>query len=155
MIWFGVAIAIALLVWVFLSFYEALGVLFVTALVAFVLNLFFMSVGTQSTLINSYPLVAIKQTTGLTGSFFLFSGSVDTKAAYRYYERHSDGAMTLEDASTYDSKIYYTKEVPRVDEYNDVKSSRLWSLFSADLLPTKKFYVPEGSITRDISLAIK
>ena len=104
---------------------------------------------------RSDNLVAMTQTTGIHGSFFLASGSINNTTNYKYYEKHADGGMTLETNDIQNSTIYYTTGTPRVDHYHFIRPNTFWSAMGTDTVPTEKFYVPIGSVTRDINLSIK
>ena len=135
--------------------------LFPWLLVSFILGfLIAVSFGvraqTEERLVKSTEIVAIADGSGVSGSFFLGSGTVNDVQYYFYYQKEGDGFVQRKvDVSR--AVVYEIDKdivVPNVSLIKDtpVKKNR-WVL--AGGASTYKIYVPKGSITTAFNLDLQ
>jgi hypothetical protein len=97
-------------------------------------------------------LLNIRDGSGISGSFFLGSGVVDSKPVFQFYKKNADGTASLiqEDA---DNCVVIQGDVdPHVEYMREVSNNNFWV---ADWLTDDyrvKIYVPTGSIVTNYKL---
>ena len=104
---------------------------------------------------ESKQIVAINDTAEIHGSSFLFSGRIDEKPAYWYYEKDG-GYMRLKSISADQAIIRYTTGEPRIDSYRKrFTSNWLKYVFIATSSYAKVIKIPQGSIVEDYTLDLE
>lgn len=110
-------------------------------------------VGDHSELEVKHELLALSDTTGPSGSFFLGTGSVNEEASFFYYEKLERGAhLTHVDAD--DAIIIEESDLdePYVDVLVQHSNNTFWfSDFIAED-ESYEFHIPKGSIATNYSL---
>ena len=131
--------------------------LFVGLLVgASIALLFGVGAQTEERVVQSSEIVAIADGSGVSGSFFLGSGTVNDVQYYFYYQKEGDGFVQRKvDVSR--AVVYEVDKdivVPNVSLIKDtpVKKNR-WVLAGGP--STYKIYVPKGSITTAFNLDLQ
>ena len=142
-------------------------VVFVALLVAvFALSIPVSDVTTSEELIDTKELRALNDRTQIEGRFssgiFVHSGSINEKPVYAfYYEDKESGGIKYGSIPAETTTIYLIgeNEKPKVEEYTLYET--YISVLTAPMectVPSKsiyKLYVPDGSITTDITLDLK
>ena len=97
-------------------------------------------------------IVSLDTVSGLSGSFFLGSGSIENKPVYYFYEQQDDGGFRLDHIDVTDTTtLYQTNNVsPRIEKYN-AKLDPLAILFFLHYDPEYKVIVPENSIVKEFN----
>jgi hypothetical protein len=109
---------------------------------------------------KDYPLIALRQKDGISGKFFLGSGTVNDEQYYFWYRKESDhisGGKTIRSSGV---RIYEGDYSPFMrtykDDYLSPKTSKYIWIVGIDMrgednyLPD--FYIPSGSIQEGFSL---
>ena len=141
-----------------------LCIFFFLAIICFVIPL--SDITTTEELIETKELRALNDGTAIEGKFsggiFVSSGRINEKAVYAfYYEDKEDGCIRYGSIPAETTKIYLIgkNEKPKVETYT-LHYSRITLLTAPVKVPVKestiyKFYVPDGSITTDITLDLE
>ena len=154
-----------LFIGIFLAFVlSALLLLCIPAIICFAIPL--SDITTTEELIETKELRALNDGTAIEGKFsgeiFVSSGRINEKAVYAfYYEDKEDGCIRYGSIPAETTKIYLIgdNEKPRVETYM-LYHSRITLLTAPVKVPVKestiyKLYVPDGSITTDITLDLE
>ena len=164
--WFNDGMLDDALAWIALLFI-AIGILLMALLVAGLCLVIPVSdVTTSEELIDTKELRALNDRTQIEGRFssgiFVSSGRINEKAVYAfYYEDKESGGIKYGSIPAETTKIYLIgdNEKPRVETYI-LQYSRITLLTAPVKVPVKestiyKLYVPDGSITTDITLDLE
>ena len=94
-------------------------------------------------------LAALQTQTGIAGSFFLGTGSVNTESVWVYYPRDADGLTHME---TLPSKYGAVRETPGRPQVHCWRED--WSAWTIPATNGKQcvFNVPPGSVKADYSI---
>lgn len=108
-------------------------------------------------------LVALKDTSGIRGTFFLGSGSVRQEFYYFFYKKEKDGSVTFDKLLARNVKIYEEERkdgVIKAFEKRPIKKISL-SLFgfhhpaNGDRDQRYEIHIPKGSIERTFKLDLQ
>lgn len=103
---------------------------------------------------DRYELVALRDNIGMSGSFFLGTGSIDQEITYFFYRKEGTGfkadkvsnAVIFEDEETQ----------PYVQKYDSEFKNSFWDIF---VFPMKEYpteiHIPKGSILQNYTLNLK
>ena len=75
-------------------------------------------------------------------------GYIGESTTYHYYYQLSDGGMKLQKVSDKNATIYFTEDEPRVEWYRQTRT--FW--WKSETCYFCKIYIPEGSMTTEISI---
>ena len=86
---------------------------------------------------NIFDLIAMEVGGGIEGSFFLGTGSIDSKEYFYFWIERKDGSMSRMSIKTNHVRVKYTDEHPRAiqTQFEDRGIPSVWVL-----------YIPRGSI---------
>jgi hypothetical protein len=144
---------------------DALFGLFIGLLVGFVVSMLVGAIffsGTHWTEPREVKLVSLADGSGLSGSFFLGSGTFNERQVYTWYEETAHNSFEQSQADAEDATIHYTDDTPhyvvREKVYDNDDGMNLWALTLGGSRPLDAeydFYVPKGSITNHYELDAK
>lgn len=107
--------------------------------------------------LETRPLVNLRSNDGISGRFFLGSGTVGTTEYYFYYTKNQDGGFEPNKLSTDSNKIVIFEEDRSDGElriYEDTFTNKILDYIAIDLSSKRKyeFHIPLESLTRDFHL---
>lgn len=106
----------------------------------------------MTTEFKTEKLVSMNRDGSINGSFFLGSGSIESKQQYSYFVKDSI-FFELKSVDVDVSKITYTNETPKVVMSRKVPTGFWGEWFTLSLHPKNYiFYIPEGSILHNYNL---
>lgn len=117
----------------------------ISVMVATLINLL-VGVWVYDTKDTRVELASLKDSSSVSGRFFLGSGVIDSSSVYRYYQK-DNGAYTLETVYAEDARIIEDGD-PHLVVTTAVPSIPLIAAV-VDHSPFYTFHVPEGSIQQD------
>jgi hypothetical protein len=89
------------------------------------------------------PLYNLETSTGINGTFFLGSGTINNEAVYYYYQSNTDGTYSLLNQSASHSVIREVSGTPEIRKYQVTTTYLLF----VGVAPDKyEFDIPAGSI---------
>ena len=139
----------------FLAFlFVALGCM-VGFLIATVVGAF---VPKHSVLIETTSMMAMKDQSTVSGSFFLGSGSIDGKWKYAFYTIGKDKSIKLQTVDVGEAMVFEDgEENPRVERYGKEFDEENWKYFAigCDCANHYEFHVPKGSLTNQFKLDLE
>lgn len=110
------------------------------------------ALGTHPEPVHNYQLLNIRDASGLSGSFFLGSGTIDEEPVFYYYARRDDGSIFLDHVFADYATIYETSEQPHI-EITEEFSNHPKIAFSPDAgLKGANIYIPPNSVVTNFSL---
>lgn len=101
---------------------------------------------TTHTIINLADNNSIEGT--IRGGRHYVRGYIGESTTYHYYYQLSDGGMKLQKVSDKNTTIYFTEDEPRVEWYRQTRT--FW--WKSETRYFCKIYIPEGSMTTEISI---
>lgn len=109
--------------------------------------------GTHYEVSQTYELHTLHDSSGTTGSFFLGSGTIDSKPVFMYYEKQGDSYF-LRHADADFATVIESTSTPHVDKLVERANNKWWGLaFGAG--HSVNFYVPKGSVVSNYTLDAK
>lgn len=96
----------------------------------------------------SHDLVALSNTSAVSGSFFLGSGTIGEDPAYQFVKREGDGYV-VDSIPTHNTVVHQNDdEKPRIERITDYRDGVHFSVFQFMYEGTGEYhiYVPEGAI---------
>ena len=129
--------------------YHSLFAVFIFAILFMIVgNLMFSIpqswVSWDNTPIVSQQLYSLSTETGVSGQFFLGSGTLKNTAVYYYYQPNSDGTYSLENQDASSCVIRETAGTPELKQF---RPTTLFILFAGMPSHDKyEFDIPQGSI---------
>lgn len=102
-------------------------------------------------------LVNLSDGAGVSGSFFLGSGTIDTTPVYMYYAQDNKGRYRLYHVNASQSYVTYTDETPTLVIHGKEMNDKWYSLDTGFATPeyaddVYEFRVPRGSIKQNFNL---
>lgn len=126
------------------------GGILATGLVWLCLSLIIGGTMPKTMTYENIDIVALKDNSSISGSFFLGTGTVDGEMKYAYYLKDGNG-FKLESIDSDDVKIVYGNH-PHIKKESGCKSSWEWitpCIYNGDVV---EIIVPEGSIMNNFKL---
>lgn len=128
------------------------GVMFglVAGLLANVVAIPFMG---GNDVVESQDLQSMATSSGISGTFFLGIGTVDSTPEYHYFVKTANGGFEEKSTETEYATVYETDGTPHVDVTWTDSSNEWLGLFSTKLKDEHyNFYVPKGSVVQTYTL---
>lgn len=106
--------------------------------------------------VRKKEIYALTDSTSLHGSFYLWSGTIDTKNVIRYVINTEKGKH-IEETDAEKSYIVEIEGEPYVEEhvFTWKKDWYSWFVFGASMDNYKKFFVPPNTITTEFNIDLK
>lgn len=103
--------------------------------------------------VEAHDLQSIGAASGISGSFFLGIGTVDSTTEYHYFVKTADGGFQEKSIETDYATVYETDETPHLDITWDDPSNQWLGIFAAHMSDEHyNFYVPRGSVVQNYTL---
>lgn len=129
----------------------------VFSLTGYLIVTFLVNYGAQTEdyIDNSVEIIAINDTSKLSGSSFLFAGRINERPTYWYYAKQDD-FLKLESIDANLALINYTTGTPRIESY-ERKFVTEWLnyIFLSPSSYAKVIRIPEGSIVEKYDLDLQ
>ena len=108
---------------------------------------------------ESFQLVATTTSSSISGSFFILSGSIDTKFYYLYYWQDNSDGIHFDKVNMNNAVIHEVDgTAPRLVITETVKEfDAPFNLFAMSFWDSRykyDFYVPVGSVNREINMSL-
>ena len=98
-------------------------------------------------LVNTTNIIALKDSAGNSGSFFLGSGYIDDDLYY-YYAAETERGYKVDKIKASNCYTRYSDDTPRIEEYKAVGFKNWYDyIYAMPSVSYKVVYIPEGSIT--------
>ncbi len=109
---------------------------------------------TETVVYSHVELVALKDnTSGVSGSFFIGSGTIQTRSYYFFYARNQDGSYYQDKVSTESANIYEEDRTDGALKTYVRRPQGNWRYFCLfEKRYTYCFYIPKGSIPHQFRL---
>lgn len=138
---------------IFLVFIGSLFGLAMSLCVALLFNCIFNPIVPRAYPSHSVDLQNIRDTMSTQGSFFLGSGTIDSKPVFEYYEKTGPGSFDLQTVDASITTVHESKNVrPHITLIYSKSSNRWLTLFPGTSLKHVDIYVPPNSVVQDYKL---
>ena len=108
--------------------------------------------------VDESSIIALNDSTGVSGQFFLGSGTVDSEQVYNYAYKDGD-EIKVDTKKCNVSSIKYTNDNYKVETYRGKLNSTVYNVLFFGLLKPEKekyiFYVPKGSVSENYNVDLK
>lgn len=165
MIWFGLALAVALLFGVSAWRYNGDSldgtVMFVLSAaiggsIALILSLVVgLNLYEKDTYEYSFDIVAAKDGSSMHGSFSIFGGFIDEEPYYFFYRQYADGSIRQGKISADHTAIFEDQETRNYVEVTKCDSHLWFWGFVDGCDPSYEIHVPAGSVRQEIEFDLE
>lgn len=169
----GILVGIGLTIWMMVDLLELgfdgeLLILGLVALVGFCLIGFMGGAGVAA-VVGMFPekqlvesgrteLVALKDSQGIEGNFFLGSGQVNSEMFYFFYYSCGNSCSVFGKIPAFNARVYEDSESPHIKYFKKVFKNQAWNNFALPSLgdnETSEIHIPKGSIKQGFSLDLQ